>query len=372
MAEPVLAPLEAMAAEHLKRRAELGDVTTQWLERSEVYLSEAVQFFGPTRELVSIRRKDVRDWIVHLRSRRTARGAPMQAGTIRHRLHALSRLFQHAMDEERLPDGFNPLYRHRDKPKLRQVEAKWLEVHEAALFLEAARTLPRPAGSKLVPFLYPMIATYLLTGGRLDEVAGMLSEDVSFERGTVRFRSTPFRRGKKGKSRGADRVVPLWPQLREILGDYTLTRPPSQLLFPRWQGGQERPVSDLRGAFRAVERWAGLPEGVITSKVLRHTYCSARLQTLDRGQPVPLDTIRREMGHSNEDLIRRVYGHLGDTRHRAEAVEYRVEQHAEVLGDRLRRLHARADVVTIPVTTQGTNSLPRRAPATPSAEAVKG
>ena len=30
----------------------------------------------------------------------------------------------------------------------------------------------------------------------------------------------------------------------------------------------------------------------------------------------------------------RIYGHLGEVRHRAEAVEYRVEQHVATLGDR--------------------------------------
>lgn len=34
-------------------------------------------------------------------------------------------------------------------------------------------------------------------------------------------------------------------------------------------------------------------------------------------------------------LVEKVYSHLGTVRHRAEVVEYRVEQHTEVLGDRL-------------------------------------
>jgi integrase len=31
----------------------------------------------------------------------------------------------------------------------------------------------------------------------------------------------------------------------------------------------------------------------------RHTYCCARLATLDRGAPVSQDTVAREMGHSS-------------------------------------------------------------------------
>jgi hypothetical protein len=41
------------------------------------------------------------------------------------------------------------------------------------------------------------------------------------------------------------------------------------------------------------------------------------------------------LGHTSTALVERVYGHLGVIRHRAEVVEYRVEQHAEALADRL-------------------------------------
>ena len=44
-------------------------------------------------------------------------------------------------------------------------------------------------------------------------------------------------------------------------------------------------------------------------------------------------TAAREMGHGGEARVRRDYGHLGQARHRVEAVEYRVEQHAAKLGD---------------------------------------
>jgi hypothetical protein len=37
-------------------------------------------------------------------------------------------------------------------------------------------------------------------------------------------------------------------------------------------------------------------------------------------------------------MVRRVYAHLGATRHRSDVVEYRVAQHLEKLADRLRKL----------------------------------
>jgi hypothetical protein len=56
------------------------------------------------------------------------------------------------------------------------------------------------------------------------------------------------------------------------------------------------------------------------------TYRAARLQTLDQGAPVSTFTVK-ELGHGGDALVKRVYGHLGETRHRSEVVEYRVKQH---------------------------------------------
>jgi len=49
------------------------------------------------------------------------------------------------------------------------------------------------------------------------------------------------------------------------------------------------------------------------------------------------------MGHGGETMVRKVYGHLGQVRHRVEVVEYRVEQHRAKLGDRLEALRGTGD-----------------------------
>lgn len=74
--------------------------------------------------------------------------------------------------------------------------------------------------------------------------------------------------------------------------------------------------------------------------MFRHTYITARLQTLDHGEPVSTWTVAREVGHKNTDMIEETYGHLGEIRHRAAVVEYRVEQHRAKLGERLTALCA--------------------------------
>ena len=72
--------------------------------------------------------------------------------------------------------------------------------------------------------------------------------------------------------------------------------------------------------------------------MFRHSYCAARLQTLDHGAPVSVYTVGRELGHGGESLVKRVYGHLGEVRHRSEVMEYRVQHFTRELRDQLTTL----------------------------------
>lgn len=347
--------LQKFSQEHLLAKKKAGRTTAGWLDRAEFYLDRACQHFGADRELASISTQDVEGWIEVLRTLPGKRGNGLSAGSVLHHLHTLSNLFRRARKLNAVPKGHDPVGElMEDKPRIERTEAHWLEIHEAALLLEVARTLPaaRAGGRGEVP-IYPLMATYLLTGGRSDEVLGLEVSDVSSQRKTVHFHKTLFRTGKGGKTAGANRIVPLWPQLEQILGEYFLSRPPSRMLFPAWDGEQERRIVDFRGTFNRVLVRAGRAAGSVTPKALRHTYCSARLQTLDRGEPVSVDTVRREMGHSNDKLVQLTYGHLGEVRHRAEVVEYRVEQHAAQLADRLTALRL---IDTVAGTTHGTSA----------------
>ncbi|MFL5496796.1 MAG: hypothetical protein ACJ8DC_20640 [Gemmatimonadales bacterium] len=126
----------------------------------------------------------------------------------------------------------------------------------------------------------------------------------------------------------------LWPQLAEILGpylDWRTVQRGGRLLFPSPWAAEERMLGDLRKLLDRVARRAGLQAGGLRTKPFRHTYCAARLQTLDQGAAVSTYTVARELGHESEAMVRKVYAHLGEIRHRSEVVEYRVEQHLERL-----------------------------------------
>jgi integrase len=365
------ATLEAFAGVHLDAKAKSAQVTDAWLELAELHLARAVAHFGAERDLASITTADVRAWAEHLRAlpaveaeretrERAHRGEPprprrrretMSDGTIRHHLNTLSNLYRRARAERVVPSGYNPVGDLQEKPTAGSVEAKWLEVPDAALFLEAARTYrPAPTGGRPpLPFPYELVATFLLTGGRESEVLGLEVGDVSLDRGVLTFRPNSWRRLK---TRTSHRSVPLWPQLRGILEQYLAARPPSRLLFPSYRTGHEAMVTDCHKLLDAIATRAGWSAGDIRSKMFRHTYCAARLQTVDQGAPVSVYTVAKELGHGGESMVRRVYGHLGQVRQRAEVVEYRIEPYAAKLGDRLARLRSGTIVGTARVDSQ--------------------
>ncbi len=320
-------------------------VTEQWMEGEELRLRRAIAHFGQDRPLEAIAVGSAREFDAALRVQGPHWPA-LSGGTRRQHLNTLGALYRYAAERQLVPPGYNPIAAWRKKPTARRLEARWLEVPDAALLLEAAR-IHRPAhaegGRPPITFAYELLATLLLTGGRESEVLGLEVDDVSLERGVVTFRPNAWRRLKTATSH---RSVPLWPQLREILKAYfpRREREGGALLFPSFRTGKEAMITDFRKVLDAIARRAGWAPGEIRSKMFRHTYCAARLQTLDQGAAVSPFTVAREMGHGGTRLVHQVYGHLGTVRHRSKVVEYRVAQHRAKLGDRLKAVRAGADL----------------------------
>lgn len=360
------ATLYDFAARHLEEKAKAGRTTETWLAQAERHLSAAVEFFGSERDVASIAVQDVQQFAHWLRERparppsncrscksdqielkglesrchecgASGRVKPLSGGTRRHYLNSLSNMYRRAAGEGYVQPGYNPVQALMEKPVARRTEARWLEVHEAALLLESARTYVSARPELALPNLYPLLATFLLTGGRKAEVLGLEVRDVSFDRRTITFRPNRWRRLKTATSQ---RTVPLWPQLEVILREYVFGSegPPGTLLFPSGRLASESPIRDTRKALDAIGERCGWERGHIRTKMFRHTYCAARLQTLDRGAPVSAYTVAKELGHGGDSLVKRIYGHLGTRRHRSEVIEYEIEQHREVLGSRIAEL----------------------------------
>lgn len=327
--------LAELARLHLIAKAQSNKFSTQWLAALQTYLERVLKILGEKRDPESVTVEDVRRLVAELRRLPNRRGSTMGDGNVRHHLNALSGVFKRAASEGFVAPGFNPITAMLEKPAGKPGEARWLEVPDAALLLESARIYQAPEAG--TPFAHALLATFLLTGARETEVYGLELDDVSFERRTIAFRPNKWRRLKTPRSH---RVVPLHPQLEEILRAYLKGphRPAGDLLFPSFATGQEAILTDTRKLIDHIAKRAGWKAREIRTKMFRHTYCAARLQTLDRGAPISPYTVSRELGHTSMGMVQKVYSHLGTIRHRSDVVEYRVEHHKRLLGNRLKGL----------------------------------
>ncbi len=352
--------LAQLIQHHLVKKAKAKRTSESHMFDLEHRLRTALEYFG-NRDPRTIKPDDVGAWAENL-----AEDGIRKPGTVRHYLNALSGLYGRAQEGLHVDPKYNPVSMLQEKPTGRwKGEAAFLEVPDAALLLEAARTIgeaerlmPGRDGNRVnaTPGLYPIVATFLLTGGRFSEVMGLDVDDVSFDRGVVRFRPNAHR-GLKTQT--SVRTVPLWPQLREILQEWMYggeAPRTSGLLFPAPSGGM---VRDIRKSLDAIAKLSGMEAGEVRTRRFWHTYCSARLQTVQRilkpgREPDDPDgweyvevarfQVQKEMGHGGGQLVDRIYGHAQGSPYRSDVVEYRVEKHREVLGDRLRSLVAKQRV----------------------------
>lgn len=196
--------LKAFAAKHLVRKVKGGKVTARWLEQTERQLAAAIEFFGENRALDSIDVDHVEKFVEYLELRSNGRGSTLSLGSQRHYLNSLSNLYKRAQGRV-VPMGHNPVAGVMEKPVGDADEAAWLEVSDAALLLESARTY-RPGATAHAAPTYPLIATFLLTGGRTSEVLGLEVDDVSFGRKMITFRPNEWRRLKTRKSHRSVRL----------------------------------------------------------------------------------------------------------------------------------------------------------------------
>lgn len=352
--------LGELVKHHLLMKATVGKTSDSHLEDLEARLDGASAFFGKERDPASISPEEVREWSKALAVGRGGRPsgravASRKPGTVRHYLNALSGLFRRAQEGLWVSPGYNPVAALIEKPTGHvRAEARFFEVPDAALLLEAARIVDARERKDATDGFHPIVATFLLTGGRKSEVLGLDIEDVSFDRNLVTFRPNAHRRLKTQTSH---RTVPLWPQLRDILQEWMYggdTPRTSGLLFPSPDG---RMVGSLRKRLDRIGTMCGFEAGDVRTRAFRHTYCSARLQTVQRilrpgGDPaderdwehveVSKFQVQKEMGHGGARLVDRIYGHAPRLPYRADVVEYRVAQHEEALGNRLRELQTMA------------------------------
>lgn len=340
------ADLAEISIYHLKEKAATGDYQQQWLDISATYLARAVAFFtryqratekNPEpdpcpRNLATIGVPDIRQYHEWLKTQSNGRGGVLGRGSRRHHLNVLSGVFRRAISEGKLPLGGNPVAALLDKPKAPKSETSWLEVDELGLLLESARTLMeqeraadrRPA----LPCAYELVATFILTGAREDEIRRFQIRHLDFDADIIDIPGT--------KTEGAKRSMPMHPHLREILLPYveSLGRT-SGYVFTTTAG---EPVGDWRKTLDRIATRAGFAKGRIRTRVFRTSYITHRLACIDHGAPIDPYQVAREVGHASLVMIMKVYGRVQRRRVRMEELAFRVERIGPALQERLQAL----------------------------------
>jgi len=360
--------LYAFAVHHLERQASHGKAETQWLESAQLHLTRAVTFFGANTDLSTIDVAACTRYRDHLRAMPNGRGDVLATQTVQHHMNSLSVLFARAIAEQVIPPMPNPVSLIFDKLTSDAEETVWLEHAELSAVLRAARELAPARTDLACRFWFVLIACYVYTGLRESEALGLECDDVDLERLVIRVRRNRFRRLKTKQS---TRSVPIFPQFAHILREYLSgpDAPRGRLLFPgALVDGQERTLTDFRKLLdklpvperlrrdrtalelekaeaerlEKIARWTDGRRGPkpletlaalqapiartvldpIRTKMLRHSWCTARLQTLVAGAPITIFQVAQEMGHVDVKQVTERYGHLGVINYRSEHVEF--------------------------------------------------
>lgn len=364
--------LKVLIPDHLTRKAKLDEGGEQWLGTVQVHLEIFEDYFGADRDIADIELREMEDYRAYLTKLPNSRGGTFSSQSVAHYLNSASNLYERAIKDQLLLPGQN-LVTLLPALTVESEETPFLEVFEMAEILRHALEEYQPAREELaIPFFPVILALLALTGLREKEALGLLRMDVDLERGVIRVRKNRFR--PKLKTKTSARVVPIFAQLREIVTVYLEGphAPKGELLFPSPFGGEgETMIKELRKAYHKtpmperlrrrrtpaefkaaeearvskLERALGKKRGPkptepieelmkpisetemivapLRSKILRHTYTTARIQNTDQGKQISLWTVAQELGHASIQMVQKVYAHLGTMRHRGEEVEYR-------------------------------------------------
>lgn len=305
--------LSDYARRHLEIKKKVSKAST--VRRIEIALRRLVGFYGDPR-LSEIEPHDVTNFIVWRLAQPGTRGKRVQPATVRKELGALANLYDRAVREQQATK--NPVLSvpREDWPRAEYREPTYLEPGEVARIFELARRTVQSREGRCFPFTEEMLAAFALTGGRKAEVFGLERRDVDLEHRIVHIRPNRWRGLKAPRH---TRWMPLWPQLEAYLRPLLEQEgSPYELLFP----GRKGLIRNLDYTLPKLAERAGVRKRV-TLHTFRHTYAATRIQTLDHGQPVHLFTVARELGHTNVQLLEKLYGHLIHTRYRSAVVAYR-------------------------------------------------
>jgi integrase len=163
----------------------------------------------------------------------------------------------------------------------------------------------------------PVLLCAIFAGLRSSELRGLRWQDVDLKGGElhVRQRADRYNAIGKPKSKAGHRTVPLGPLVLNVLREWKLKCPRSELAFPTGTGRIMR-HNDIVRAFKSIVRTAKLFDAEGEPKytglhALRHFYASWCINPPDRGgQGLAPKVVQDRLGHSSIVMTMDTYGHL--------------------------------------------------------------
>lgn len=239
-----------------------------------------------------------------------------KAATINMALGVISAMMKTAVRRGKASVNPVPLLERNERPKNDTRKMEILDTDEIQLLL-----------SRVSKTFYPIVATAVFTGLRINELLSLRWEDVDWKAGVLRV--------KDSKTKAGIREVVLMPGIQKMLAELSLEGQ-YELVFPTLTGSKHYPDT-VRRALKA-----GLKAAEITKPFrfhdLRHTYASILIHHRhDKAY------IAEQMGHANSYITDRVYGHLFDKAKKHEAAREQLEaEFGEILTRASHTFAARA------------------------------
>ena len=182
----------------------------------------------------------------------------------------------------------------------------------------------------------PILVTAIFTGLRSSELRGLRWADVDLKRGLIHVRQRADRFGAIGapKSEAGERAVPLGPFVLNLLREWKLKCPASDLglVFPTGRGRIIRHENIVRYALGPAQVAAGVTVPVMDERgkpamdakgrpivaakypglhALRHFYASWCInRRADGGLELPAKVVQERLGHASIVITMNTYAHL--------------------------------------------------------------
>ena len=293
--DPVAPVYRAAALRYVSQvRLSLAPSTVKHIEQHlrvfGTWLVENHSDIGSCAELERIHIEDYKTWLATHISART--GKPLARASIKEMLINLSCFFDRITEWGYPNPPTRPLIFSGDLPKIDRPLPRFLDDAAAAKLTRATRVETDPLTRLCVEIL-------ARTGIRLSELLGLTVDAV------VQISSVFWLRIPVGKLHN-DRYIPLHPDLKVLLDDWTDNHRPAGLRSDLLLIENGRPVTRLRvaNALSRLSKQAGI--GHVTPHQLRHTLAT---QAINQG--MSLEAIAALLGHKTLAMTM-IYARIAD------------------------------------------------------------